>query len=245
MAHLFQINPTVTGKNVKYFYVFIFGISLSLHKCHYVILYTHNIRQVKSGVSFLEIVTVSKNESKIIYSADELAVKGIDIGNIFAKKMTHNSYHAMTQLQNLIGQDIIDHRIVSENCLCEISLCYSTCDNSIVATIRTGNVGPDIFDEKEDDYISETVLEKSSKLEPRSGYVYVCLAAMMDAAMVPDVFKESRLLKTLDNKYVLRCMAEDVEKAKMLLCEFGSIVDPPRNWDTIIRKDAIKSLKQI
>lgn len=74
-------------------------------------------------------------------------------------------------------------------------------------------------------------------------YHYILLKSPFDAGKVPDIFEEAMLLKT-ETSYILQCRAGDIEKERMTLMEFFDLTERPRNYDVLIKRDAIKKMRK-
>lgn len=179
----------------------------------------------------LKIIEINKDAYEFIYEKKELEKNNIDTSVFCMETSTIKFHNELNKFQNMVGNDIINSHIFGRDCTCFIDPAFTESEDKFaIVKISKANL----------DNLKEDVQVKREK-----GFVYMELEDMFDIDLVPDVFEKSSLLKSTDGKYILRCLADDVEKAKLMLCEFGNIVETPKNWNIVIKENAIKKIKMI
>ena len=168
----------------------------------------------------MKIIEINKESYEFVYEKKELERNNIDTDAFKTEVPGIRFHNELSKFQNMIGNDIVNSHLFGSDCACLIEPAFTENEDNF-AIVKVSKADFDNFESE--------IQENNGK-----GFVYIEVEDMFDIALIPDIFEKNSLLKTTEGKYVLRCLTDDMEKAKFMLCEFGNIIETPKNWNILI-----------
>ena len=175
----------------------------------------------------MELIKNKNNVYHLIYESEELKEHSIDVKSFTKDHESHQFQNAITQLYDMISKDIIKAKLFTGDCCCEIYFQMAEDLSHLLVEVKEN---------------TDNEVEKKKREEKR-GYVYIKINSPFDAAMASDIYEESSILKTTEGEYILRVLAKNMELAKIQLADIGDFVSYPKNWNVLVKENAIEQMK--